>query len=288
LGTLFKHLYGISSVSGPVDTTAYQTNYYPESMPYGTGRTLVDKAIGVVPNLDDGAGTTKSRYVGGMRNVDGFTIEVDPAADVTINMPFQGPGQYLGSLATLEAIGTLPTVDPYVGSDVTCFTGSGVSVTGSAPDYTEIGEGTMDQFAPDTLSITITPGRSDKSILDGVDGANHTTREDGSQVKVELKYTIDFEDPASGFSSADLYEANLAAMQYIPHVIKFTSATLAGSATEKYEDIFYMPRMKLVDSVKTISNTGGQPSVEFSFESRNDTTDLAPIFHQSTNQNSAV
>lgn len=288
LGTLWKHVYGLSSISAAIDTTAYQTNYIPESMPYGTGATLAAKAIGVVPNVDDGSGTTKSRYNGGMRPSESIIIEINPAEDVTLVMPFQGPGQYIGDQATLEASSGIPTGDPYVGSDVTCFQGSGVSVTGSAPDYTEIGEGSMDQFSSDTMTITITTGRSDKEVIDGVVGANLTTRADGSPFKVDLVYTIDFADPASGYSSADEYEAQLTAMQYVPFVIKFTSADLAGSSTEVYEDILYMPRMKMISAEKTLSNTGGQPSVVFTFESRNDETALKPIFHQATNKNSSI
>lgn len=269
-GLLFKHLLGHVVTRVLVDTTGYKGIIYPEATPYGTGRTLAAKAIGVVVNSDEG-GTTKARYYGGGR-VKSCSIKGEGTGDIMLSFELTGPGEYIGAEATMTAGATFPTVSPFTASDLTCFIGAGITRTGTAPDYTDIAEGTMNSFMPDSIDVMITNGLEDKVVMNGVKGPSKTTR--ASQFNVEATFPIDYDDPSSGFSSADEYKGLFTATATQGILLLLDNGELAGAATETYQAVIDLPLMLNQAETPERSSEGTQPNLTLKYKSLySDTTD---------------
>ena len=275
IGLLLKHLFGGEGTRTLIDTTAYAGNIYPVASPYGSGsEPLADKAIALCPHTDED-GTTKQQVFGGGR-IKSCTITITGTDDVKLSFEMIGPGEYVGTPdQTLEAIGSLPSVDPFVSSDVTCWASTGISRTGSTPNYTDIEEGTMDQFVPDSVTITITNGLDDKVVMNGVKGPSQTSRV--AQVSAEITLPMDYEDPSSGFSSADEFKTLFSDVRTNSLAFELTSDTLAGSATEYYRALIDVAAVLVKAESPARNSDGTTPSIPFTCTTLYDTTAEYPI-----------
>lgn len=264
-GLLFKHLNGHAGTRATVDTSGKQGIIYPLAMPYGTGLPLGDSAIGLEVNYDVD-GTTKSRYYGGGR-VTSCTITGEGTDDMKLSFELSGAGEWIGSEGTETAGASFPTISPFTSSDILMYIGGTPTRTGTAPDYTDIVQGTSVAFRPDSLNMTITNGLEDKVVMNGVKGASFTHR--SSQYNVSLDIPVDFADPATGFSSADEYSQLFSGVASNNILIVATSTELAGAATEFYSTTFDLPSMVNQSETPDFSSEGQTPSVPLKFASLN-------------------
>lgn len=272
-GLLFKHLLGKVNARATVDTSGKKGILYPEAMPYGTGRTLVNKAIGIVVNSDEG-GTTKARYFGGGR-VKSCSIKGEGTGDIMLSFELTGPGEYIGAEGTMTAGAVFPTVSPFTASDLTCFIGSGITRTGTAPNYTALVPNTMKSFMPDSVDLTITNGLEDKTVMNGVQGPSKTTR--AGQFSVEANFPIDYDDPASGFSSADEFKNLFTATATQSLLLLLDNGELAGTATENYRAVIDLPFMLNQAETPERNSEGTQPSVGLKYSSLYSATTKYPF-----------
>lgn len=253
IGLLLKHLFGNAGARSVIDTTAYRGLCNPILMPYGTGMNLGDKAIAIVPNTDE-AGTTRSQVYGGGR-VTSCKITASGTDDVMLEFTLQGA--WIGA-ADQTAVGgvSFPAANPFNSSDYKAYIGGTPVRTGTAPNYTNITVGTAVQFMPDSLSITITNGLDDKIVGNGVPGPTKTFRKE--KFKVDIDTPIDYEDPASGFSSADEFKKLFTGPSTNNLLVLFDNGDLAGSATEKYTALLDLPYMMQKNPKKPGRNSEGK------------------------------
>lgn len=273
-GLLFKHLFGFAGTRSVVDTSGYKGILYPKAMPYGTGNALADKAIAIVPNTDE-QGTTKCQVFGGGRITD-CKISAQGTDDVILE--FTISGAWIGSVDQ-TAIGgvSFPAANPYNSTDYKAYIGGTPVRTGSAPDYTDITAGTAVQFFPDSLDLTITNGLADKVAHGtGVQGKTKTYREKSFTWSIDTP--IDYEDPASGFSSADEYKKLFAGPSTNNLVIVFDNGDLAGAATAKYTSTIDLP-VGLLRNPDTIERNpeGKMPNYKMGFDRLYSATTNYPI-----------
>lgn len=260
-----------TALSAP-NEEAYTGILYPVAMPYGTGYPLADKAIGISANTDE-AGTTKSQYFGGGR-IKSVSIVVKGVDDVRLSFEIQGAGGWVGAVdqtaITDPDFSTLPA--PFVSGDALFYAGSGISRTGTAPDFTAIGAGTMNAMRSDELTIKITNGLEDKTVINGVRGPSFTTR--NSQFAVEASLTIDYADPSSGFSSADEFKRIFSGVATTPLLLKLDNGEIidATSGTAKFESWVDLPNMMLKADPPERNAEGKTPSIKMTYTSLYDTT----------------
>ena len=281
LGLLFKHLLGKAGTRATEDTSAKKGPLYPLSQPYGTDNELGTKAIGVYV-LYDKEGTTQKRYYGGLRPFD-CTFAAEGTDDVKMTFNLKAPGEFVGD----EAVNDLTPdysdlVAPFTSQDITCYIGTGATLTGTAPDYTDIDPNTMVQFCPDSVNFTITSGNDDKVQLCGVEGPDKTFR--SSQFLGEVTIPIDFEDPSTGFSSFDEWEKKLTGPNANALMFVLDNGVLAGAATATYEDTFFFPAVLSTPDTPEIASDGTQATVTLNYSTLNDTTSTKPFFIQTVDQ----
>lgn len=264
-GIFLRQVLGFAGTRSTVDTTAKKGILYPSvAMPWGSGLPLADEALGLVPNLDE-AGTTKSQAYGGFRPAS-LTFEFKGTDDVVVTVEGQGAGGWVGTPdQTAVANPSFPAIEPFNCSEVKYYLGAGISRTGSAPDFTAIAAGTMKEFRPDSLTLKIATGITDKVVGNGIKGPSKSTRT--AQFSVEVNTELDYEDPASLFSSADEYKRLFSGPATNSLLIVMTHADLAGAATEKYVTIIDVPLMQLNAERATPDNEGKTPSQKLTYKS---------------------
>lgn len=271
IGTLLKHLFGKAGTRVVHDTSAYKGIIYPDASPYGDGAELGDKALGFYVNTDEG-GTTLSRLFYGGR-IKSLSITGEGTDDIKLTFEIVGPGEYIGDEEAAIAGVSFTTVSPFCSADLLCYVGAGVSRTGTAPDYTDIGAGTMAAFRPDSISLTITNGLDDKVVMNGIKGPSQTFR--SAQFMAELTAPIDYDDPASGFSSADEVKQIFAGPIQSSLLLVLDNGELAGSA-ENYQAVIDLPNVLLNPGTPQRNSDGTQATVELAYSSLYDSTTKYP------------
>jgi hypothetical protein len=263
VGLLFKHLFGNAGTRSVVDTSGYKGLLNPILMPYGTGMNLGDKAIAIIANTDEG-GVTRAQTYGGGRITD-CKITCKGTDDVELEFSIQGA--WIGA-ADQTAIGgvSFPGANPFNSGEYKAYIGGTPVRTGTAPNYTDITIGTAVQFIPDQLDITISNGLKDKVVGNGVPGPSRTYRE--GKFKIDVNCPIDYEDPASGFSSADEFKKLFTGPATNNLVIVWDNGDLAGAATVHYTALLDLPYMMQKNPKKAERNAEGKtPSLKMGFES---------------------
>jgi len=283
-GLLFKHDLGKAGTRAAEDTSAYKGPLYPLSQPYGVGNELGTTAIGMWV-LFDKEGTTYKQYYGGCRPFD-FSVNAEGTDDVKLSFNVKAPGEY----ATIPVINDLTPsytglAAPFTSQDVTCYIGTTVSVTGTAPDYTDISAGTMTQFCPDSLSLTVTSGLDDKVQMCGIEGPSKTFR--SGQFGAEVTFPIDFSDPSSGYSSYDEWVKKFTGTNSNVLLFVLDNGEIAGDTTTTYQTTFYLPAMLSNSDTPAIASDGTQPTISFTYTSLYDETAASPFIMQTIDKASA-
>lgn len=284
IGLLLKHALGKAGTRAVEDTSAFKGVLYPLSQPYGTGNELADKAIGIYV-LFDKEGVTFKQYYGGVRPFD-FVGTAEGTDDAKLTFNVKAPGEFVAD----EVINDLTPdysglTDPFTASDLKCYIGTGVSLTGTAPDFTDISPGSMVQFCPDSITYTITSGLDDKVQMCGIEGPNKTFR--SAQFGAEVAFPIDFSDPSSGFSSHDEWVKKFTGPNSNVILLVFDNGLLAGAATATYESTFFFPAMLSNSDTPAIASDGTQPTISFTYSSLFDTTAESPLIVQTIDKATA-
>ena len=283
-GLLFKYDLGKEGTRAVVDTSAYKGPLYPLAQPYGTGSELGDTGIGMVV-LYDKEGVTYKQYYGGFRPFD-FSMSAEGTGDVKLTFNVKAPGEFIGAEAINDLTPDYTTLAaPFTADDVTIYIGSGVSVTGTAPDYTDISAGSMVQFCPDSINLAVTSGLDDKIQMCGVQGPSKTFR--SGQFLATVTFPIDFADPSTGFSSYDEWYKKFAGPSTNAILITMDNEELAGAATETYSTAFFLPAVQTNSDTPTMNADGTQPTVSFTYTSLFDSTAESPFIMQTVDKATA-
>lgn len=268
LATLYEFLFGYKSAPTTVDTSANKVMFKTVSEMFDAAAPLADNALALIPHTDKGGTTYSQNFIGG-RIKDG-ELSFKGGEDAMMKLSFIG-GPWISAPEQAEVAGmSFPAATRFKSGNLTCYLGAGATLTGTAPDYTDIAPGTMPQFKPDDMTIKLEPGIDDKYKMNGEDGPSVTERT--SSWKVTAEFTIDFSDPASGWSSYDAWAARFAGIQYAPLMIKLDSGQLAGATTQTRQFLLYVPKMKISNDAVDRKNDGSKTKVKFKLESLVDLT----------------
>lgn len=264
IGMILRQLFGYAGTRATVDTSGKKGLLYPSTaMPWGAGAPLADESLGLVPNLDE-AGTTKSQSYGGFRPTTG-TFVFKGTDDVVLTVEGGGAGDWVGAVDQAAIPGvSMPSVDPFNSSEVAYYIGSGAVRTGTAPDFTDISPGTMTRFYPDEATLKILNGITDVVTGNGVKGPSKSKRT--AQESAEFEFKIDYEDPSSGFSSADECKRIFSGPVTNSILIVMTHSALAGAATEKYKTVIDLPLLSEKPERPDPENEGKTGTASFSFK----------------------
>lgn len=223
VGTILKHFFGTVSSAQQAATTAYAHMMYPVQDPFASGN-LDNDALTLNFNINEGDTMKNWPWVGG--RVKSLSIEQEAGNPMVMSAELFG--QFKDT--TTAEIGS----PVYAAENLRCdyynlkvYTGT-VSRTGSAPDYTDFDISSATQINPDKISIKIENPLEDAMRLDGKDYPTKT-RVSG-RYKVTVEMTLDWEDPSSGFSSVDDYNAYMAAEGDINLCFVWDTGTEAGTA----------------------------------------------------------
>ena len=283
-GLLFKYLLGKEGTRAVVETTAFKGPLYPLAQPFGEDNELVDGALSIVV-LYDKEGTTFKKIYSGLRDFD-FAFAAEGTDDIKFTFNMKAPGEFISA----EAVNDLTPdysglVDPYTSSDLLCYIGTGASLTGTAPDYTDIAPGTMDQFCPDSVNFTLVSGLDDKVQMCGVQGPGKTFR--SAQFTSEINLPIDLEDPDTGFSSWDEFEKIFIAPSSNILMFVLDNGVLAGDTSVTYSMTFYFPAVLFNPDTPEVAPDGTQPTINLNYTSLFDNVAEKPFIMQTIDQESA-
>lgn len=202
IGTQFKHLCGKSASAQNGATGQYYHMMYGVTDPFAAAN-LGTKALTFNHNLNVGAVMKNWPWVGGRHK----SVELSQEPGEQLMASFESFGQFRDA-ATAE-IGTPVWPAENLRFDYNGFklyTGT-ITRTGTAPNYTQFAFGSATQIKPDSFKCKIEVASEDKLRLAGVKYPDKTRM---GLFAVSCEFTIDWEDPAAGFSSADEIEAWLA------------------------------------------------------------------------------
>lgn len=274
VGLLLKHAFGKVATRGAVDTDAFGGMVYPENLPFGTGQTLVNKALALKIHYDDGANGTKQRtYYGG--RITKISLTGEGSAEMKMMVEIQGPGPCISSPASAGSMpdfSVLPA--PFYFADAMFYIGSGISRTGTAPEFTDLDPNTMNAFVPDNLTLDIELGRQDKTVANGMRGPSKTTKE--SQLAVKVSCALDLEEPGAGFSSRAEVDALFSDVHTNSLLIVLDNLEVIGATTQTYQWIIDLAALFLAPADEEFSTEGKTPRTTLEYMSLySDTTEYA-------------
>lgn len=240
-GTIFKHFFGkaVSAQNGATGQFCHM--FYPVADPFASSN-LGTRALTLNLNINEGASQKNWPFVGG--RVKGLRFQQEAGSNLKVTAELMGQRRD----AVTAEIGSPVFAAENLRCDYTnmrLYTGSVVR-TGSAPDFTDLSFPGAVQIKPDKVMVAIENGMDDALRLSGVDYPDKTRM---GQFKVTMELTIDWEDPASGFSSADEFNRWVGSSGSTNFVLHWDTGTQAGSGGNHglYLDL---PRM---------SWSGGEP-----------------------------
>jgi len=242
MGTILKHFFGHAASLENGTTGQYSHSFSPVADPFGP-TALDTKALTLNMNINEGAVMKNWPFVGGRVSALGFTQEAGQNLKLTADMF----GQFRDAV-TAEIGGAVFAAEnlrcDY--NNLTVYTGP-VTRLGAAPDFTDMTFASATQIRPDKISLKFENGMSDVLRLSGLDYPDKTRM---GQFKVTFEMTIDWEDPASGFSSVTEFNAWLASAGSTNFTLHWDTGTQAGTGDNHglYIDLPVMER------------TGGTPN----------------------------
>lgn len=263
LATVLEFVFGYASSPATVDTSASRVMFRTLTEAYGDGMPLADNALGLLPHTDKGGTMFHQQWLGGRP----FDIELDfqGGADAIMKINMAG-GPWIGTPGQAEVAGkSFPATRHFRAGNLRCFIGSGATLTGSAGAYTDIAEGTMAAFKPDGFNVKMNTGLEDKFKNNGFEGPSVTERSKSWDSTAEG--TVDFADPASGWSSYDAWAARFAGIEYVPFMLKVDSGEIVGSTTQTAQLYLYFPKMKIVTDMPDRKTDGSKTKVKVTLSS---------------------
>lgn len=221
IGTLIKHFFGKATSTQNAATSQYFHMFYKIGDMFATAG-LGTKAITAIPNFSQSATTKSKPYIGGRVTSLKFSQESGSMGMMEIEMIGQKVGATAAELGSQTYAAENLRLDY---NNFTLYTGT-VTRTGTGPDFTDFAFGSATTIKPDSVSITLNNQVIDNTKLEGLDHPNSS--KDG-ELAGTLEFTIDFEDPAAGFSSVDDWEAWLSGAGSTNFFLQWDSGTQAGT-----------------------------------------------------------
>lgn len=195
VGTIFKHFFGDVTTAENASTGQFLHMMYPNTDPFLTAQ-LGTKALTMNMNLNEGVTVKNWPYIGGRVTALTFAQEAGQHLVVTADMI----GQKRDASATAIASPTYAAENLRADyNNMTLYTGT-ITRTGTGPDFTDFSFGSATTIKPDSITVKIENGMEDVLRLGGLIYPDKTRM---GIYKVTIEFTLDWEDPASGFSSAD-------------------------------------------------------------------------------------
>ncbi|MFQ5465536.1 MAG: phage tail tube protein [Thermodesulfobacteriota bacterium] len=241
VGTLLKHFFGLSTSAQNGATGQYSHIFYPVADPFDAGN-LGSRALTLNLNINEGLVMKNWPFVGG--RVKGLAFEQEAGSQLKVSAEVMG--QFRDTVT--GEIGSAVFAAENLRCDynnLSVYTGP-ITRTGTAPDYTDFSFAGAVRIKPDKVSVKVENGMEDVLRLSGVDYPDKT-RLGGFKVSVEL--AIDWEDPASGFSSVDEFNAWAAGASSSNLCLHWDTGTQAGSGDNH----------GLYIDIPAARRTGGEP-----------------------------
>ena len=220
MGTLLKHFFGAATSVQNAATGQYSHTMYPKTDPFATAN-LGTKALTYSLNINEGATMRNWPWLGARVTALTFDQEAGEHLKLTAELMGQKRDTTTAELGS-EVFAAENLRCDY--NNLTVYTGT-ITRTGTPPDYTTFAFGSATAFKPDSVSIKIENAMEDVLRLGGVDYPDKTRM---GMFSVTVEMTIDWEDPAAGFSSADDFTAWIAASSSKNLFFHWGTGTAAG------------------------------------------------------------
>lgn len=263
VGALLKHFFGkvSSSQNGATGQYRHMFSYEPAMF---EAANLGTKALTLNSNQTEGSAVKNHPYKGG--RVKSLSFEQTAGEPLTCTIEMMGQSKNAAGTAIASPVFAAENLRCDF-NNLTVYTGGSPTRTGTAPDYTEVGAGAAVAFKPDKISLKIEDGREDALRLSGVDYPDKTRL---GQIKVSLEFTIDWEDPASGFSAVDDRNAYLAGISETNIMLIWNTGTQAGTG-DNHGLIIDIPRANRLGGDPDFNSDKG-PMITLKYEGLMDTT----------------
>ena len=220
IGTIFKHFFGHTTSAQNATTGQYLHMLYPVADPFATAD-LGGKALTLNLNINEGTVQKNWPFVGGRVMALNFAQEVGGPLVISADMF----GQFRDTV-TAEVGSVVWPAENLRGDYNNLTVYQGATRVGVAPDYTDFTFGGATVIKPDSISVKIENGMEDVLRLGGVDYPDKTRM---GMYKVTLEMVLDWEDPASGFSTVDEFNAWMASIGETDFTLVWDTGTQAGT-----------------------------------------------------------
>lgn len=242
IGTIIKHFFGYVSSAENASTGQFAHIFSPHEDPE-EATALGTKALTFNVNIGEDITMKNWPFVGG--RLSSLTFDFEPSQPV--KMTIETMGQKRDTVTAELGSPVFPAENLRCDyNNLTLYFGAGITRTGSAPDFTDLDPNTMTALVPDKVTLKIENGAEDKMRLSGKD---YPDRTHFGQFTATLEITIDWEDPASGFSSVDEFNAYIAAIGSESFLFVCDTGTIAGTGDNH----------ALIIDCPVANRTGGKP-----------------------------
>lgn len=237
VGTMLKHLFGKATSAQQGLTGQYNHMMYPVADPF-SAPALGTRGLTFNLNINEGAVMKNWPFVGGRVKSVSFVQDAGNSLKASVELFGQKKDAVTAGLAGAVFPAENLRCDY---NNLKVYTGS-VTRVGAAPDYTDFTFAGATQLKPDKVSVKIENGMEDVLRLSGVDYPDKTRM---GQFKVSLEMTVDWEDPASGFSSVAEFNSWAASSGSTNFCLHWDTGTQAGTGGNHglYIDMPVMQRM---------------------------------------------
>ena len=221
IGTILKHFFGKVTSAQNASTGQYLHMMYPVSNPFAAAN-LDNDALTFSLNINEGDTMKNWPFLGG--RISELTFEQE--APGHLNLAIGCFGQKRDT--TTAELGSAVYAAENLRCDfnnLTVYTGT-ITRVGTPPDYTDFTFGSATQLKPASINLKLENGFEDVLRLDGLDYSDKTRV---AMIKATLELTIDWEDPAAGFSSADEFNAWVASVASTNFHLFWDTGTQAGT-----------------------------------------------------------
>ena len=247
VGTILKHFFGkVTSVQN-ASTGQYAHMFYPTADPFSSAN-LDNDALTVNKNITEGATVKNHAFWGGRVKTLTFTQDTSGALKVGLDMFGQGKEASDTAIASPTFAAEALRADY---NNCTLYQGT-ITKTGTGPDYSQFAFGSAVTIIPESLTVTMNNGMEDVQRLSGTDYPDKTRM---GVFDVTLEFTIDYEDPASGFSSVDELNVWLASASTNNFFVLWDTGTQAGTGDNHSLGID-LPQMALMNAEPNFSLDG--------------------------------
>ena len=220
IGTLLKHFFGKAASGQNAATGQYYHMLYAVADMFAAAN-LGTKALTVNMNFMEGAVLKNYPYIGARVQKIGFKQETGQPLLFTASLI----GQKLDTITAGLSSPVFPAENLRCDyNNLTLYTGV-VTRTGTPPNYTDLASAAT-VIKPDTVSVEFERGIEDKMVLEAKD---YPTKTVIGQLTGKVSMSMDWEDPATGFSSVDDFTAWLAATSALNMLFKWDTGTQAGT-----------------------------------------------------------